>query len=119
MTIQDIILIAMALITLVVVIFEWRAYQIEKGPVIIEPSIPAPVPPIKVFHRKYKYIVVEHHDERSLNDTAEKYQNEGYVMDREKSTDRLLVFVKSEEVEGKPSGNNRPTYKELNELNNL
>lgn len=77
------------------------------------------MPPIKVFRRKYKYIVVEHHDERSLNDTAEKYQNEGYVMDREKSTDRLLVFVKSEEVESKPSGDNRQTYKENSKLNNL
>lgn len=68
------------------------------------------MPPIKVFRRKYKYIVVEHHDERSLNDTAEKYQNEGYVMDREKSTDRLLVFVKSEEVtsEAPKDKNERP-----------
>ena len=99
MTPQDIILIAMAITVVVLVIFEWRAHKIEEeDPVIIKPTIPPPVPPIKVFRRKYKYIVVEHHDERSLNDTAEKYQNEGYVMDREKSTDRLLVFVKSEEL---------------------
>ena len=93
----------MALAFLVVVVFEWRSYQIEKGPVIIEPSIPAPVPPIKVFRRKYKYIKIEEFGDYTLNHIAEKYQNEGYVMDREKSTDRLLVFVKSEEVESKPS----------------
>ena len=40
-------------------------------------------------------------DLKRLNDTAEKYHNEGYDLDREKSTDRLLVFVKSEEVKGK------------------
>ena len=99
MTNQDIILIAMAIMFVVIVIFEWRAHQTEEAdPVIIKPTIPPPVPPIKVFRRKYKYIVVEYHDESSLNATAEKYQNEGYDMDREKSTDQLLVFVKSEEV---------------------
>ena len=99
MTNQDIILIAMAITVVVVAIFVWRAHQTEEaGSVIIKPTIPAPVAPIKVFRRKYKYIVVEYHDESSLNATAEKYQDEGYDMDREKSTDQLLVFVKSEEV---------------------
>ena len=99
MTNQEIILIAMAITVVVVAIFVWRAHQTEEaGPVIIKPTIPAPVAPIKVFRRKYKYIVVEYHDESSLNATAEKYQDEGYDMDREKSTDQLLVFIKSEEV---------------------
>ena len=99
MTNQEIILIAMAITVVVVAIFVWRAHQTEEaGPVIIKPTIPAPVAPIKVFRRKYKYIVVEYHDESSLNATAEKYQDEDYDMDREKSTDQLLVFVKSEEV---------------------
>ena len=57
----------------------------------------------KVYRRKYRYIKIEEFGDFTLNHMAEKYQNEGYVMDREKSTDRLLVFVKSEEVEGKPS----------------
>ena len=53
----------------------------------------------KVYRRRYKYMVIENAgDNRTLNDTAEKYHNEGYDLDREKSTDRLLVFVKSEEV---------------------
>ena len=99
MTNQEIILIAMAITVVVIAIFVWRAHQTEEAaPVIIKPTIPSPVPPIKVYRRKYKYIVVDNHDESTLNATAEKYQNEGYNMDREKSTDQLLVFVKSEEV---------------------
>ena len=53
----------------------------------------------KLYRRKYKYMVIENAgDNGTLNHTAEKYHNEGYDLDREKSTDRLLVFVKSEEV---------------------
>ena len=53
----------------------------------------------KVYRRKYKYMVIENAgDNQTMNDTAQKYHDEGYDLDREKSTDRLLVFVKSEEV---------------------
>ena len=53
----------------------------------------------KVYRRKYKYMVIENAgDNRTMNDTAQKYHDEGYDLDREKSTDRMLVFVKSEEV---------------------
>ena len=53
----------------------------------------------KLYRRRYKYMVIEHAgDNRALNDTAQRYHDEGYDLDREKSTDRLLVFVKSEEV---------------------
>ena len=53
----------------------------------------------KLYRRKYKYMVIENAgDNGTLNRTAEKYHDEGYDLDREKSTDRLLVFVKSEEV---------------------
>ena len=53
----------------------------------------------KVYRRNYKYMVIENAgDNRTMNDTAQKYHDEGYDLDREKSTDRLLVFVKSEEV---------------------
>ena len=53
----------------------------------------------KVYRRKYKYMVIENAgDNRTMNDTAQKYHDEGFDLDREKSTDRLLVFVKSEEV---------------------
>ena len=53
----------------------------------------------KVYRRRYKYMVIENAgDNRTMNDTAQKYHDEGYDLDREKSTDRLLVFVKSEEL---------------------
>ena len=53
----------------------------------------------KLYRRKYKYMVIENAgDNRTMNDTAQKYHDEGFDLDREKSTDRLLVFVKSEEV---------------------
>ena len=53
----------------------------------------------KVYRRKYKYMVIENAgDNGTLNNTAQKYHDDGYDLDREKSTDRLLVFVKSEEV---------------------
>lgn len=53
----------------------------------------------KVYRRNYKYMVIENAgDNRTMNDTAQKYHDEGFDLDREKSTDRLLVFVKSEEV---------------------
>ena len=54
------------------------------------------------YERQYKFINIENAgDNDTLNRTAEKYHDEGYDLDREKSTDRLLVFVKSEEVKGK------------------
>lgn len=53
----------------------------------------------KLYRRIYKYINIENAgDNSTLNRTAEMYHNEGFDLDREKSTDRLLVFVKSEEV---------------------
>ena len=53
----------------------------------------------KEYRHKYKYMVIENAgDNRTMNDTAQKYHDEGFDLDREKSTDRLLVFVKSEEV---------------------
>ena len=56
----------------------------------------------KVYRRRYKYINIENAGgNRALNYTTETYHDQGYDLDREKSTDRLLVFVKSEEVKGK------------------
>ena len=53
----------------------------------------------KVYRRRYKYMVIENAgDNGTLNRTAEKYHDEGYDLDIKKSTDRLLVFVKREEV---------------------
>ena len=53
----------------------------------------------KVYRRKYIFVNIENAgDNSTLNRTAEKYHDEGYDLDREKTTDRLLVFVKSEEV---------------------
>ena len=55
----------------------------------------------KVYRRRYKFINIENAGYNSmLNDAAEKYYDQGYDLDREKSTDRLLVFVKNEEVKG-------------------
>ena len=73
----------------------------------------------KVYRRRYRYIKIDEVGDFTLNRTAEKYHEEDYDLDREKSTDRLLVFVKSEEVESKPSGDNRQTYKEISKLSNL
>ena len=51
------------------------------------------------YDRHYKFINIENAgDNDTLNRAAEKYHEEGYDLDREKSTDRLLVFVKREEV---------------------
>ena len=51
------------------------------------------------YERQYKFINIENAgDNDTLNRTAEKYHDDGYDLDREKSTDSLLVFVKREEV---------------------
>ena len=53
----------------------------------------------KVYRRRYIFVNIENAgDNRILNMLAEDYYDNGYDLDREKSTDRLLVFVKSEEV---------------------
>ena len=56
-----------------------------------------PVP--KVYRRRYIFVKIENvGDNSTLNMVAENYYDNGFDLDREKSTDRLLVFVKSEEV---------------------
>ena len=52
----------------------------------------------KTYRRRYKFIIVSNVDGNALNTVADMYHDKGYDLDREKSTDRLLVFVKSEEV---------------------
>ncbi len=53
----------------------------------------------KVYRRRYVFVNIENAgDNSTLNSVAENYYNHGFDLDREKSTDRLLVFVKSEEV---------------------
>ena len=53
----------------------------------------------KEYRTKYRYIVVDKvSDNLTLNNTIRIYQKEGYDIDSHKSTDRLLVFVKHEEV---------------------
>ena len=55
----------------------------------------------KLYRRNYKYIVIENAgDNKTLNDTAQRYYDEGYDLDREKTTDHLMVFAKNEEVRG-------------------
>ena len=56
----------------------------------------------KLYRRRYIFVNIENAgDNATLNSVAENYYNHGFDLDREKSTDRLLVFVKSEEVKGK------------------
>ena len=53
----------------------------------------------KVYRRRYIFVNIENAgDNATLNTVAENYYDHGFDLDREKSTDRLLVFVKSEEV---------------------
>jgi hypothetical protein len=53
----------------------------------------------KVYRRRYIFVKIENvGDNGTLNIVAGNYYDNGYDLDREKSTDRLLVFVKSEEV---------------------
>ena len=53
----------------------------------------------KVYRRRYIFVNIENAgDNATLNTVAENYYDNGFDLDRDKSTDRLLVFVKSEEV---------------------
>ena len=53
----------------------------------------------KVYRRRYTFVNIENAgDNATLNSVAENYYDNGFDLDREKTTDRLLVFVKSEEV---------------------
>ena len=56
----------------------------------------------KVYRRRYIFVNIENAgDNGTLNRLAENYYDHGFDLDREKSTDRLLVFVKREGVKGK------------------
>jgi len=56
----------------------------------------------KVYRRRYIFVNIENAgDNATLNTVAENYYDNGFDLDREKTTDRLLVFVKREEVKGK------------------
>ena len=53
----------------------------------------------KLYRRRYIFVNIENAgDNSTLNSVAENYYDHGFDLDRKKSTDRLLVFVKSEEV---------------------
>lgn len=53
----------------------------------------------KVYRNKYIFVNIENvRDNATLNRLAENYYDNGFNLDREKSTDRLLVFAKMEEV---------------------
>jgi hypothetical protein len=53
----------------------------------------------KVYRSRYIFVNIENAGyNNTLNSLAENYYNNGFDLDREKSTDRLLVFVKREEV---------------------
>ena len=53
----------------------------------------------KVYRHRYTFVNIENAgDNCTLNTVANDYYDNGYDLDREKTTDRLLVFVKCEEV---------------------
>ena len=53
----------------------------------------------KVYNTRRRFIVIENAgDNATLNRTVEKYKEDGYEYDSQKSTDRLLVFAKHEEI---------------------
>ena len=53
----------------------------------------------KVYDTHRRFIVIDNAgDNETLNRTVELYKADGYEFDNLKSTDRLLVFVKREEV---------------------
>lgn len=53
----------------------------------------------KKYRPRYIFVNIENAgDNGTLNRLAENYYNNGFDLDREKSTDRLLVFVKREEI---------------------
>ena len=54
----------------------------------------------KLVSTRRRFIVIENAgDNATLNRTVEKYKEDGYEYDGQNSTDRLLVFVKYEEIE--------------------
>ena len=56
----------------------------------------------KTYRSRYIFVNIENAGDNSmLNMVADNYYNNGFDLDREKTTDRLLVFVKREEVKGK------------------
>ena len=56
----------------------------------------------KVYRHRYIFVNIENAgDNGTLNSVAENYYDHGFDLDREKSTDRLLVFVKHEEIKNK------------------
>ena len=62
----------------------------------------------KVYRRRYTFVNIRNAgDNGTLNSLAETYYDAGYDLDREKSTDRLLVFIKlEEEQEGREGTTN-------------
>ena len=55
----------------------------------------------KLYRRRYMFVNIENAgDNSALNRLSEYYYEQGYDLDREKSTDRMLVFVKNEELKG-------------------
>ena len=53
----------------------------------------------KRYRRRYIFVNIENAgDNDTLNGVAEDCYDHGFDLDREKSTDRLLVFVNMEEV---------------------
>ena len=53
----------------------------------------------KTYRHRYIFVHIENAgDNGTLNTLAKDYYDGGFDLDREKSTDRLLVFVKREEI---------------------
>ena len=83
--------------------YRCRVFELSKGEegsnlVIVKPDRLPPPPPPKFFRRKYRFIEVGIGDYQTFNRITDKLHDEGYDLDREKSTDKLLVFVTREEI---------------------
>lgn len=83
---------------------QWRRIKQQKKLIsnFNERSLPDVMGLRKAYRRRYIFVNIENAgDNGTLNRLAENYYDHGFDLDREKSTDRLLVFVKREEVKEK------------------
>lgn len=83
--------------------YRCRVFELSKGEegsnlVKVIPNRLPPPPPPKHFKRVYKFVKTEDYDTPLLNRKAHESLTEGYNLDRELSTDNILVFVKHEEI---------------------
>ena len=87
--------------------YRCRVFELSKGEegsnlVIVKPDRLPPPPPPKRFKRVYQFVKTEDYETPLLNRKSHDSLTDGYNLDREMSTDRLLVFVKHEDIDKDP-----------------